>query len=108
MTDVEETQHGTSHATVGYLVARSWGLSETIGQSILWHHRPSVLENEGDAPPLARTLVALNILAEHLHETVFRLRDDPRWRRIGERILAYLGLHQDDYLEIRDEVQGRA
>lgn len=108
MTDVEETQHGTSHATVGYLVARSWGLSETIGQSILWHHRPSVLENEGDAPPLARTLVALNILAEHLHETVFRLRDDPRWRRIGERILDYLGLHQDDYLEIRDEVQGRA
>ena len=50
----------------------------------------------------------MNILAEHLHDTVFRLRDDPRWRRIGERILDYLGLHQDDYLEIRDEVQARA
>jgi HD-like signal output (HDOD) protein len=108
MTDVEEQRHGTHHATVGYLVARSWGLSETVAQSILWHHRPSVFEDEGSVPALARTLVAVTLLAEHLHDTVLRLRDDARWERIGGRVLDYLGLREDEYQEIRDEVHERS
>jgi HD-like signal output (HDOD) protein len=38
MTKVEEERHGTSHAAVGHVIGRVWGLSDTVRAAILHHH----------------------------------------------------------------------
>ena len=37
----EETEFGTTHASVGALLFELWGLPETIVQAVRWHHQPS-------------------------------------------------------------------
>lgn len=105
MTLVEDEHHGTNHAVLGFMVARSWGLPDTITQAILRHHEYATLwDSENTAPAVTRTLVAVNFLAEHLHESVLRLRNDDRWEEIGHDVLDYLGLSEGEFSELKDEV----
>jgi len=104
LTLVEDERHGTNHATVGYMVARSWGLSDTICQSILCHHDYAIIKGVDSIQPLTRTLVAINFLAEHLNDTSLRLRGDVQWESIGESILDYLGLTETEYDELCEDV----
>lgn len=104
MTAVEDELHGTNHATVGYMVARSWGLSELICQSILRHHDPDMINGKDSSAPLANTLIAINILAEHLNDEALHMRQDSQWDLYGAMVLDYLGLRQSEYAEIQDEV----
>ena len=104
LTDVEDECHGTNHATLGYVIARSWGLADTICQSILRHHDTGVIDGADSTHPGTRTLVAVNFLAEHLNDTSLRLRADSQWNAIGDMILDYLGLTQEEYAEIREDV----
>jgi putative nucleotidyltransferase with HDIG domain len=39
----EEQQYGINHATLGSLIAKKWQLSESVIQSIAYHHYPSFL-----------------------------------------------------------------
>ena len=59
---------------------------------------------EDNPSPAARTLVAINYLAEHLNDTMIRMRDDAQWRRMGEATLAHLGLTDHEYEELREDV----
>ena len=104
MTKVEDECHGTNHATVGYMVARSWGLSDTVCQAILCHHDVNVITGVDATQPLTRTLVAVNFLAEHLNDTSLRMRADHQWETIGSGILDYLGLTLDEYEELAEDV----
>ena len=104
LTKVEDECHGTNHATVGYMVARSWGLSDTICQAILCHHEVNVITGVDASQPLTRTLVAINFLAEHLNDTALRMRGDHQWEVIGPGILDYLGLTEDEYQELTEDV----
>lgn len=104
LTKVEDECHGTNHATVGYMVARSWGLPESIYQAILCHHDVNVITGVDGSQPLTRTLVAVNFLAEHLNDTSLRMRADHQWEEIGEGILDYLGLTKDEYEELAEDV----
>lgn len=104
MTVVEDELHGTNHTTVGYLVARSWGMSDLICQSILRHHDPDMINGNDRSAPLANTLIAINTLAEHLNDVGLHMRQDSQWERFGDMVLDYLGLTQSEYAEIQDEV----
>ena len=101
---IEDEQHGTNHATVGYMVARSWGLSDLISQSILRHHDSDMINGKDSSAPLVNTLIAINILAEHLNDEALHMRQDSQWDLVGGMVLDYLGLRQSEYAEIQDEV----
>ncbi|MBK9955048.1 MAG: HDOD domain-containing protein [Rhodocyclaceae bacterium] len=103
---VEDERHGTNHATVGYMVARSWGLSDAICQSILRHHDIDMINGKDGTVPLAHTLVAINFFAEHLNDTMLRMRQDSQWELHGEMVLDYLGITHKEYVEIQDDVMG--
>jgi HD-like signal output (HDOD) protein len=105
MAEVEDERHGTNHATVGHFMARVWGLPDAVCEAILRHHDTDCFQETGGANPMARTLVAINMLAEHLNETAQRMRQDIQWERHGDTVLDYLGLSQSDYLDIFDRVQ---
>jgi len=105
LTAVEDERHGTNHAVVGYMVARVWGLPDAIPEALLRHHDPTVLVRSDGASSMARTLVAINFLAEYLNDAVLRLRDNAEWSNIGEAALAHLGMASADLVELKDEVE---
>ena len=105
MTEVEDEHHGTSHATVGHVIARVWGLSDLVCSAILRHHETDSFANVDDTHPMAHTLVAINILAEHLNDTAQRMREDTNWDRIGEKVLDYLGFSDNEYSDLREHLQ---
>ena len=108
LTAIEDQRLGTHHATVGYVVARSWGLSDDICQAILHHHDWQSLEAEGSISALSRMLVAVSRLAEHLNDAVLRMRQDREWEMCGPVILSYLGLSESDYSDLCDDVTSLA
>lgn len=66
-TSIEDERYSTNHATVGFLLARSWGLPDAICEGILHHHDYSILESrESPVHPKARTLIAIMRTAEHM------------------------------------------
>jgi HD-like signal output (HDOD) protein len=104
MTVVEEERHATSHVTVGFMIAHSWGLSEVICQAILHHHDLSIIGAAGNDLPMTQTLVAVNCLAEHLNDSSLRLRQDSQWEQFGGIVLDYLGLTAGEMAEIQEDV----
>jgi len=103
-TAVEEERHATDHATLGYLVAKGWFLPEAICEGILYHHDPSVFDDRDVVSSQALTLIAINALAEHFHDEYFRLRSNSSWERMGDRALAHLGLQEDEYCDLREDL----
>ena len=104
---VEDERHETNHVVLGYLVARSWGLSQNLCEAIRCHHDTDVFTAADNVPPLAKTLVAINYLAENLFDTS-RMRENPQWALVGQNTLDYLGLNIEEYEELRDDVLGLA
>ena len=102
--EVEEERHGTNHTVLGYLVARSWGLPEHLCEGIQRHHDPLVFVKGEKLSGDALTLIAINRLAEHLHDNVRRMRSEGDWERDGGVVLEYLGISQTEYRDLADHV----
>jgi HD-like signal output (HDOD) protein len=101
LADVERVRHGTTHNAVGGVIARNWGLSDPVCQAIHNHHRPMIVGRD-DTPPLVKTLVAVNFLAEHIIETTLHQRPDPMWEAHAGAVLDYLNISDDRYYEIEE------
>jgi HD-like signal output (HDOD) protein len=100
-TSIEEKYYPTNHAIVGYYVAHSWGISDKVCNAILNHHAENMLELED---PDVSSLLAILKLAEHICHTNRRLRVDNEWEDHSEEILKHLGLDEDGYIELREEM----
>jgi HD-like signal output (HDOD) protein len=102
-TALEEERHATSHASVGTLLARTWGLSGDIGWAILHHHDYAVLD-DADSAATVRSLVALSLLAECAISKYQGQAESLEWNKGGPRACAYLGLSDDETAELLDEL----
>lgn len=100
----EESAFNTNHASVGYLLARSWGLSDIHCEAIRRHHEVTLFDT---ADPI-RDLELLNLVAlAHLAERIFSLGgcdgDDSDWDRFEESVTRHFGLSEDDMLDLVEE-----
>jgi HD-like signal output (HDOD) protein len=102
-TALEEERHSTSHASIGCLLARNWGLSDHVGWGILHHHDYAVLEDGNTAGPV-RSLVALSLLAESAICKYQGHAESLEWNKGGARACAYLGLSEEETVELLDEL----
>jgi HD-like signal output (HDOD) protein len=102
-TALEDERHATSHAAVGCLLARNWGLSGDIGWAILHHHDYAVLD-DADSPATVRSMVALSLLAESAISAYQGHGASLEWDKGGARALAYLGLSDEETAELLDEL----
>lgn len=102
-TAVEEERHATSHAAVGCLLARNWGLPGDTGWAILHHHDYKVLD-DADSPATVRSMVALSLLAEAAISQYQGNGDSLEWDKGGARAMAYLGLSDEEKEELLDEL----
>lgn len=104
MTEVEDGRHGTNHATVGYMIGKTWCLPDTLCECILRHHDAEVFSEAEHQGRDMRTLISINWLAEHLNDAVLRMRGDTQWSSIGSLSLSHLGFSESDYAELKDDV----
>ncbi|MCX8086583.1 MAG: HDOD domain-containing protein [Rhodocyclaceae bacterium] len=93
----EDAKFGVDHCSVGYLVARHWGLPDFVCDAIRFHHELPEERTVGASV----TLVAIIQLASHFYHRLHEVAD-PLWERIGLRVLAELGFgpeEEKDYYE---------
>jgi HD-like signal output (HDOD) protein len=103
--EVEELDLGTNHCSIGYFVARSWNLPDSLCHTILWHHNPQVFAESAGCSPVVRSYVGLIHFAEHIQHTQMRSGRDIEWDRFGDHVLAHFSLTGEDYLNLVDAVQ---
>ena len=103
-TEIEDEALGTDHATIGYILARSWGLTEAVCQGILCHHDYSVLVEEATLEPASRTLIAVNVVAEYVAGTHLRTRRDAEWDKAREPAAHFLGYSVTELEDLADDI----
>jgi HD-like signal output (HDOD) protein len=102
-TALEEERHSTSHAAIGCLLARNWGLTEEISLGILLHHDYSVLDKPGTDDAVC-SLVALFLLAENVIQKLYGHVVDTGWQKSGHAACHHLGLTGDEAVDILEEL----
>jgi len=105
-TTTEDALHGTNHATIGYLLTRSWGLSEVLCEAIRSHHEYEVLDTNADrgVSDEACTLIGINLIAEHIVNTFLNKPDEWAWQRSKALITGFFGISLTDLKDLADDV----
>lgn len=95
---LEDERFATDHCSVGYLVARHWGLPDFVCKAILHHHEMPREELGATA-----TLIAILQLAIHFYRRLNNQRN-PVWPQIGARVLDEIGIPQRDEADYYEEI----
>lgn len=97
----EDAKFKVDHCSIGYLVARHWGLPDFVCAAIRYHH-----EIPAEELGAAISLVSIVQLAIHFHH---RINDQPNplWDKIGARVREEIGLTSDDLEDYFDDVSVR-
>jgi HD-like signal output (HDOD) protein len=93
----EDVKFNVDHCSVGYLVARHWGLPDFVCDAIRFHHDMPEEHTVGASV----TLVAIIQLAAHYYHMLHHV-DDPLWQKIGPRVLSEIGFGPDDEKDYYD------
>lgn len=104
-TAVEDKLHPTNHATMGYLLTKSWHLPEVLSKAIRFHHEYDMLSGpQAQLPEESKNLVALALLAERSIQLEAGMNNSVEWFKGGPYALAHLGLSEVEYGEIAADV----
>jgi HD-like signal output (HDOD) protein len=102
LVDVEDQRYCCSHAVVGAMLARNWGLSSMIGSAIRFHHDPEVYDpGKPFLDDQALGLIAVTHVAERTLLELAR-EVDIEVGALYPQAVAYLGLSEDDLHDLRD------
>jgi len=96
----EDAKFNVDHCSIGYIVARHWGLPDFVCSAIQYHH-----EMPREEVGTACTLVAILQLSIHFYHRISNI-EDPLWAKIGDAVLNELGIpvaDEQDYFEVISE-----
>ena len=102
-TTVEDLNHRTNHATIGALLARSWGLSSEVALAIRLHHEYGVMA-ESATSDTVRNLIALSLLSERAIQLYEGLNNHVEWNKGGELACEALNISNDEMANWCDEL----
>jgi len=101
ITKLEEEETGTSHAILGYFLARSWMLPDHLCQAILIHHDVAAFAEEATAD-IARNLIGIGHLAKHIQQRWLGNADDAVWDEVAPAVADHFGLSGEDIENLID------
>lgn len=104
-TQVEQDAHQTDHALIGALMARSWGVSQTVSLAIRLHHDYAVFQDPKVPDTVAR-LIAMGLVAELAIQTFAGLNASSEWTKGGDKCLGTLMLDESDVEEWVEQLVG--
>ena len=96
-TDIETEHLGVDHALIGYLLARSWGLSDNVYEAIRMHHEFAVLDP--DSHELGRestNLIGAALLGERAYQLFAGKARGVEWQKAGNYVLDHFGIAAED------------
>ncbi len=106
LTDMEEERYHTNHASVGFLVAKSWELPKHICAAIQIHHeRLDFRSNPPGMDARVLPLLALLKMASHLSHVNRGIDEADDWLYVRNPILEYLGISGEEFGEIEHEMR---
>jgi len=97
----EDAKFNVDHCSIGFIVARHWGLPNFVCAAIQYHH-----EMPREEVGTTCTLVAILQLAIHFYHRISNI-DDPLWSKIGKAVLDELGIRVDEELNYFEEISER-
>ncbi|HKJ75621.1 MAG TPA: HDOD domain-containing protein, partial [Gammaproteobacteria bacterium] len=109
-TVVEEQHLATNHAVVGYYVSRNWGLPESMGHTILNHHRINefLMAEQIEEPVEGRSSMASRIsmlaMAEHFSYAYRGREAENDWPQVADMVMAHFLLGEEDLNTLQDEM----
>lgn len=98
----EDAKFNVDHCTVGYLVARHWGLPDFVCDAVRFHHEMP----DEDTVGAFVSLVAIIQMASHCYSCLHHV-PDPLWDKIGRRVLAELCLGADEGADFYELVSAK-
>jgi len=104
-TETEQAAHHTDHALIGALMARSWGVSQTVTLAIRLHHDYAVFQDPKVPETVAR-LIAMGLVAELAIQTFAGLNASNEWTKGGDKCLGTLMLNEGDVEERVEQLVG--
>ncbi len=103
MTIIEDQHYGVNHTAVGYAIADSWDLPESICQSILQNHERDIWEVCSDT--LLLQSVAVLKISENIIDRLRRQCENPDWSHHRDGIFTTLQINDTTLLELEQKVQ---
>lgn len=94
-TQVEQAHLQTDHALMGALMARSWGVSQTVCLAIRLHHDYAVFQ-DSNVPDAVARLVAMGLIAEAAIQNFARMNNSTEWAKGGDAAMGALMLSEQD------------
>ncbi len=112
MTHTEIDHLGISHAYIGSLMAKEWGLGEAITEAI-WHHhdydeitrKPGKEATKNALLKETQDLIALGLLAERAIQYNPEFERGADWVSGGRLALEHFGFFEDNFHNITQKVQ---
>jgi len=107
--DTENRHYSTNHAVLGYYMAKSWKLPKIVCDVIPIHHNAAELfaKRDDKGSELLDVLATLK-LAEHaakMYQNVAGSGQDHEWDKIADDVLYYVGLSEDEYVDLMNSIQ---
>ncbi len=103
-TDVEDQAHGTDHATMGYLLTKSWNLPDTLSQAIRFHHEYAVLDGKQiGLTEESQGLIAVGLLADHLVASHTGKNFSVEWTKGGALAMSFIGISEGELEDIYED-----
>ncbi len=103
--NLEIESFGIEHASLGYVLAKTWGLAENVSQIIRYHHRVNeVFENQLLTEDKVLTMLCLLKMAENIDKYYWDIIDDTEWAEISDVVLDHMGLSELDYKELAEDM----
>jgi HD-like signal output (HDOD) protein len=103
VTAYEDSELGTDHTLVGYIMGRSWELPETVCQCILRHHDTvNYFDGEEDLGDVTPHLAVLHV-GQYLHRATEDRPESFEWSRIGPAVCNFLRVTDQELENLRDE-----
>ncbi|TCJ17156.1 HDOD domain-containing protein [Parasulfuritortus cantonensis] len=101
---IEDARYRCSHAVVGALLARNWGLPATLAAAIRHHHDVGAYEMpRGSLAAESLALIAVTQVAERLISDGLG-EPDHEVGALYDKAVAYLGLHEDELRDLAEDL----
>ena len=94
----EDARFNVDHCSIGYIVARHWGLPDFVCAAIAYHD-----EMPSEEVGTVRTLVAILQLSIHFYYLISGV-ETPGWDKIGKSVLDELGIGRDEEQDYFEEI----
>ena len=100
---IEDKKYNTNHTVIGYYLSSRWHLPKDICNLILSHHDTNYLSRLSGS--IDQISYAVLKMADNLVEETKRHGQSRDWIHVKAACFDVLGMCEDDYIDIRDDIE---